>query len=183
MTQTKELLSNARRGDRAAVDELTTLVYKELRRIAESFLRSERPSHTLQATALIHEVYLRLLEQKNVDWGDKAHFLSIAARMMRRILVDYARKRRATKRGWNGQVTLNDDLHGRAFPIEDIIAVDEALERLRGLDERQAEIVEMKFFAGLSIEEMSSVLDTSSATVKREWRTARAWLRTALGRG
>lgn len=182
MTQPTELLRSWRRGDPAALDALTPLVYSELRRIAESYLRSERPGHTLQATALVHEAYLRLVGQKKVDWEDKAHLLAMAAKMMRRILTDYARARKAMKRGWDGKVTFDEEQHGRENRAVTILALDEAMEQLKAKDARQAKIVELKYFAGLSIEETGAVLEISPATVKREWRTARAWLRTTLGR-
>lgn len=183
MTQTYELLQSWRGGDRAALDALTPVVYNELRRLAASYLKNERPGHTLQATALVHEAYLRLLGQQNVDWKDKAHLLAMAATMMRRILVDHARSRQAMKRGWDGRVTLDEERHGRESRAVAIIALDEAMNQLKTLDSRQAEIVELKYFGGLSIEETGAVLEVSPSTVKREWRMARAWLRSTLGRG
>jgi RNA polymerase sigma factor (TIGR02999 family) len=175
------LLREARAGDRAALDELLPLVYRELRQIAARHLAQERPGHTLQATALVHEVYIRLIDQHSVDWRNRAHFFSIAAEMMRRVLVNHAVGRRAQKRGAGETLLSLDEVI--SFPNRqdvDLILLDEALTRLSGLDPLQARIVEMRFFAGLTIEEVAEVLGVSDSEVKREWRSAKAWLTTQL---
>jgi RNA polymerase sigma factor (TIGR02999 family) len=153
------------------------LVYGELRRLAASYLRSERPDHTLQPTALVHEAYLRLVDQAT-DWRNRAHFFGIAAQMMRRILVDHARRRQASKRDPERlRVAASAAEAASSDNAPDLLALDAALEALERLDARQAKIVELRFFAGLSVEETAEVANVSTATVKREWRTARAWLR------
>ena len=175
------LLRDARAGDRAALDELLPLVYRELRQIAARHLAQERPGHTLQATALVHEVYLRLIDQHSVDWRNRAHFFSIAAEMMRRILVNHAVGRRAQKRGAGETLLSLDEVV--SFPNRqdvDLILLDEALTRLAELDALQARIVEMRFFAGLTVEEVAEVLGVSDSEVKREWRSAKAWLTAQL---
>jgi RNA polymerase sigma factor (TIGR02999 family) len=175
------LLREAQAGDRAALDELLPVVYRELRQIAARHLAQERPGHTLQATALVHEVYLRLIDQHSVDWRNRAHFFSIAAEMMRRVLVNHAVGRRAQKRG-AGETPLSLD-EVVSFPNRqdvDLILLDEALTRLAGLDPLQARIVEMRFFAGLTVEEVAAVLGVSDSEVKREWRSAKAWLTAQL---
>jgi RNA polymerase sigma factor (TIGR02999 family) len=175
------LLREARAGDRAALDELLPLVYRELRQIAARHLAQERPGHTLQATALVHEAYLRLIDQHSVDWRNRAHFFSIAAEMMRRVLVNHAVGRRAQKRG-SGETLLSLD-EVISFPNRqdvDLVLLDEALNRLTELDPRQARIVEMRFFAGLTVEEVAEVLGVPDSEVKREWRSAKAWLTTQL---
>jgi RNA polymerase sigma factor (TIGR02999 family) len=171
------LLVNWSNGDRHALDELMPLVYGELRRLAGSHLRRERSGHTLQSTALVNEAFLRLVNQKDVHWRSRAHFYGIAAQMIRRILVDHARSQQAGKRG-AGAIRLELD---EAMAVSnqkelDLVGLDEALERLAQLDERQGRIVELRFFAGLSVEETAEVMHLSPATVKREWSSARAWL-------
>jgi RNA polymerase sigma factor (TIGR02999 family) len=171
-------------GDEQALNDLMPAVYTEVRKLARSYLRRERPDHTLQATALVNEAYLRLIDQKQVQWNNRAHFFGIAAQMMRRVLVDYARGRNAEKRG-SGEtpVVLDEALEVAANAHNvDVVAVDEALAVLAKLDERQARIVELRFFAGLGIEETAEVVGLSPATVKREWAAARAWLRRELER-
>ncbi|HEX8853137.1 MAG TPA: sigma-70 family RNA polymerase sigma factor [Pyrinomonadaceae bacterium] len=171
------LLRQAQVGDRAALDELLPLVYRELRQVASRQLAQERPGHTLQATALVHEAYLRLIDQHSVDWRNRAHFFSIAAEMMRRILVNHAVGRRAQKRGAGETLLSLDEVIG--FPNRrdvDLILLDDALKRLAGLDALQARIVELRFFAGLTVEEVAEVLGVSDSEVKREWRSAKAWL-------
>lgn len=171
------LLQEAQAGDRAALDELLPLVYRELRQVAARYLAQERPGHTLQATALVHEAYLRLLDQHSVDWRNRAHFFSIAAEMMRRILVNHAVGRRAQKRGAGETLLSLEEVI--SFPNRqdvDLILLDEALTRLSELDPLQARIVEMRFFAGLTVEEVAEVLGVPDSEVKREWRSARAWL-------
>jgi RNA polymerase sigma-70 factor (ECF subfamily) len=178
------LLLSSRGGDRAALDELVPLVYRELRRLAGGYLRGERPDHTLQPTALANEVYLRLVDQSRVELNDRAHFFAIAGRMMRRILVDHARRHRAQKRGGAGTLLTFDEEVGTAEqPVVDAIELDDALARLEEMDERQARVVELRFFGGLTVEEIAQALGVSTPTVKREWRTARAWLYQQLSQG
>jgi RNA polymerase sigma factor (TIGR02999 family) len=176
------LLSAWSRGERAALDELLPAVYGELRRLAARHLRHERPEHTLQTTALVHEAYLRLVTQRRRTVENRAHFFAMAAQMMRRILVDHARRRRAGKRD-AGQEIL--PLDGRvAIPTDfDIVALDDALVRLAVMDGRQSRIVELRFFGGLSVEQTSEVVGVSPATVKREWQAARAWLYREIASG
>jgi len=173
-----ELLRAATGGNREALDELMPVVYRELRRLAGAQLKSERPHHTLQATALANEAYLRLVDQGSVDWQNRAHFFAVAARVMRRILVDYARRRRADKRGGDaGQVTLSEVAEAPTPGGEvDVVALDVALGKLAALEPRYGEIVELRYFGGLSIEETAEGLGISKATVKRDWATARAVL-------
>jgi len=172
------LLIQWSKGDSAALDALVPLVYDELRGLAQLYLSREKPGHTLSSTALVHEAYLRLVKQKDVTWQNRAHFFAVAARMMRRILVDHARKHGYAKRG-GGAMTLSlDETIAPAAPERelDLVALDDALEALAKLDERQSRMVELRFFGGLSIEETSEVLGVSAPTVKREWASARAWL-------
>jgi RNA polymerase sigma factor (TIGR02999 family) len=172
-----KLLIQWSKGDAAALDALVPLVYDELRRLAQLYLSHEKPGHTLSSTALVHEAYLRLVQQKDVTWQNRAHFFGVAARMMRRILVDHARRHGYAKRG-GGALTLSLDETIAAAPEREIslVALDEALDSLAKLDERQSRMVELRFFGGLSIEETSEVLGVSAPTVKREWASARAWL-------
>ncbi|MEM7349728.1 MAG: sigma-70 family RNA polymerase sigma factor [Acidobacteriota bacterium] len=170
------LLVDWSQGDRQALAQLTPLIYDELRYLAKSSFRGERQDHTLQATALVHETYMRLIDQKQVHWKNRAHFFAIAARMMRRILVDHARSHLASKRGSGHRLELDE---GHAFSEErdvDLIALDQTLERLAEFDPRQSRLVELRFFGGLTIDETAEVLDISPATVKREWDVAKAWL-------
>jgi RNA polymerase sigma factor (TIGR02999 family) len=173
------LLMNWSEGDRNALEELTPLVYDELRKLARRYLRRERPDHSLQGTALVHEAYLRLIDQRDVHWQNRAHFYGIAAQLIRRILVDHARGQHAEKRGGNAiKLSLDDALASAGQQRDlDLVALDDALNTLAALDERQSRIVELRFFAGLSVEEAAEVLHISPATVKREWATARAFLR------
>lgn len=171
------LLSEIRAGKPGAEAQLFALVYNELRRIAASFLRRERPDHTLQPTALVHEAYLRLVAQSDQSWENRAHFIGVGAHLMRQILVDYARKKHASKRGGHAQaVTLDDVALSQVHQMEELLALDEALSRLESLDGRQARIVELRFFGGLTEEEISQILGVSVRTVKRDWNVARAWL-------
>ena len=171
-----ELFRLWRSGDEEALHRLLPLVYEELRRVARRHLRGERPDHTLQTTALIHEAYLRLVDQGTVEARDHSHFVALTSHLMRQILVDHARARLAKKRDGGARVTLAEDV-AVAQPGEiDVLAVDEALGRLAGLDVQQARVVELRYFGGLSIRETSEVLGISEATVKRDWATARAWL-------
>jgi RNA polymerase sigma factor (TIGR02999 family) len=174
-----QLLVSWSQGDQAALEQLMPLVYSELRRLASSYLRRERSNHTLQSTALVHEAFMRLVNQRDVHWRNRAHFYAIAAQMIRRILVDYARSQHTEKRG-SGAVKLALD-EAVAAPREsgldlDLLALNRALDQLSHLDARQSRIVELRFFAGLSIEETAEVMNLSAATIKREWNTARAWL-------
>jgi len=170
------LLAQWADGDAQAMEELLPLVYGELRRLARSYLQRENPGHTLQSTALVHEAYLRLVEQ-DVSWQSRAHFFGIAAQMMRRILVDHARAKNAEKRGDGAcRVTLDEDLLSTESCDLNVLALDRALTKLAELDKQQSQIVEMRFFAGLSIEDTSEILKISPATVKRDWAMAKAWL-------
>ena len=174
------LLKDWSGGDREALERLMPAVYGELKRLASSYLRSERPDHTLQPTALVHEAFLRLQGQRSVEWSNRAHFFGIAARIMRRILVDHARRRRAAKRdGAALRLTLADAGPNDRAP--ELIALDSALTSLEQLDPQQARVVELRFFGGLTVEETAEAAGISTATVKREWRTARAWLRREIG--
>ena len=176
------LLSEWGRGNSNALNELLPLVYAELRRIAAGQLRGERGSHTLQPTALVHEVYLRLIDQRHADWRDRAHFFGAAAQVMRRILVDHARRRGASKRG-DGLMTVSIDQAKEVIAPDGIsvLALDHALDRLAKLDTGLARVVELRAFGGLTIEETACVLKVSPTTAKREWRTAKAWLTRELG--
>jgi RNA polymerase sigma factor (TIGR02999 family) len=171
-----QLLRAWRRGDEQAREDLVPLVYQELRRRASAYLRRERPDHTLQPTSLVHEAYIRLMAQTRVSWVNRVQFFAVAAQLMRRILVDHARERQAAKRLGGIRVTLDEGL--RAVPPLDceVLALDDALRDLARLDARQADIVELKYFAGLSEPEVAAVLSLSRATVTREWQSARAWL-------
>jgi len=171
-----ELLVRWKTGDQAALDELVPLLYKELRDIARRHLQKERPGHTLQSAALVHEAYVRLVGQRPFDTENRAHFLAIASRLMRQILVDYARSHGAAKRGADRRVELDASLVLPQIRSTDVVALDDALNGLAKLDEQQGRIVEMRFFGGLSIEEIAGALDISPSTVKRDWNVAKAWL-------
>jgi len=172
-----QLLVDWRRGNQAALDELMPLVYDELRRLADYYLRRERPDHTLQATALVHEAYLRLVGQTEVRLEDRAHFFGIAANLMRQILINHARDRRRLKRGGTAFKLSLDEAQGvAAAPPVDLMALDAALTSLAKLDPQKSRLIELRFFGGLTVEEAAEVLGISSATVKREWRAAKAWL-------
>jgi RNA polymerase sigma factor (TIGR02999 family) len=172
-----ELLLSWSRGDEESRDRLIPLVYDDLRRLAASYLRRERPDHTLGATALVHETYLRLVDQKRVSWQNRAHFLAVSAQLMRRILVDHARSRQAAKRGGGVcRLTFDEKVGYADLPDLDLAALDEALTALTALDPEQGRIVEVRFFGGLSIEETAEALGLTPARVKREWNVARAWL-------
>jgi RNA polymerase sigma-70 factor (ECF subfamily) len=171
------LLSALTRGEEDAAGKLIPVVYDELRRLAASYMRRERPDHTLQATALVHEAYLKLIEQRSVSWQSRAHFFGVAAQLMRRILIDHARGHLRQKRGGeHKKVSLDDALVFSEQQSTELLAVDESLERLARLDGRQARIVELRFFGGLSVEEAAEVLGVSPKTVKRDWSVAKAWL-------
>jgi RNA polymerase sigma factor (TIGR02999 family) len=194
-----QLLAQWRGGNQKALSELTALIYQELRNLAQRHLRRERHNHTIQRTALVNEAFVRLVNQQSVDWQSRAHFFGLASNLMRRILVDHARARLASKRGGGAALVSLDEITspgdedaGPSIPEpqhidgetdDDVTAIDEALTRLAGIDERQARIVEMRYFGGLTIEETAQAMEISDATVKREWTLARAWLRRELSRG
>ncbi len=175
------LLIKWRRGDAAALDRLIPLAYAELRRIAHRYMRDERRNHPLQTTALVHEAYLRLIDVNRVDWQSRNQFYAVSARMMRRILVEEARKRNADKRGADAShVAMDEALLPAPERGADVLALEDALERLEALDERKARVVELRCFAGLSVPETAEVLDVSEETVFRDWRMAKLWLRREL---
>src|ERR1700761_9224953 len=197
-----QLLAQWSGGNEAALGELTGLLYRELRSLAQRHLRRERPNHTIQRTALVHEAFVRLISQQSVDWRSRAHFFALASTLMRRILVDHARARLSSKRGGGAPVLSLDaianpdgeedsappvidiesiaDQSGAGDSDEDLAAIDEALTRLATIDNRQVQIVQMRYFGGLTIEETAEALEISDATVKREWAMARAWLKREL---
>ncbi|MCI0389601.1 MAG: sigma-70 family RNA polymerase sigma factor [Acidobacteria bacterium] len=171
-------------GDKSALEQLMPLVYEELRRLAQRHLRRERAGHTLQTTALVHEAYLRLIDQKEVQWQNRAHFFAVAAQMMRRILVDYARSRRFAKRGGDVyRVSLDEAMVVSDERAADVIALDEALTSLAEFDERMSRMVELRFFCGLNIEETAELLGVSPGTVMRDWTMAKAWLQREINKG
>jgi RNA polymerase sigma factor (TIGR02999 family) len=172
-------------GDQSAIERLMPLVYDELRRLAERHFRRERVGHTLQPTAVVHEAYFRLVDQTRVTWKNRGHFFAVASQAMRRILVDYARARAADKRGGGEKRVTLAAVEAALEPSGelDLLALDEALTRLKGLDGAQAQIVELRFFGGLSIEETAEALETSPSSIKREFRSAKAWLYRELGLG
>ena len=178
-----QLLIDWSKGDQAALEKLMPLVYDELRRLASNYLRRERASHTLQPTALVNEAYLKLVDQRHAKWQNRAQFFGISAQLMRRILVDHARQHQAVKRGGSKQRRLSITSAERVAkqPEIDLLALNEALDELTIMDPQQAQIVELKFFGGLSIEETAEVIGISHATVERDWKMARAWLRRQLG--
>jgi|RhiMethySRZTD1v2_1073278.scaffolds.fasta_scaffold371212_2 RNA polymerase sigma factor (TIGR02999 family) len=171
-------------GDEAALDQLIPLVHQELHRIARRCMAGERPENSLQATALMHEAYVRLVDGKAVAWHDRAHFMAVAARVMRRILVDHARARRYEKRGGHAQkVTFDEGLVVVSEPRQDFVALDDALQALQAIDERKSRVIELRFFGGLSVEETAAVLKVSADTVIRDWRLAKIWLRREMRHG
>ncbi|HKA21296.1 MAG TPA: sigma-70 family RNA polymerase sigma factor [Blastocatellia bacterium] len=172
-----ELLVDCTNGDHEALDKLIPVVYEELHRLASHYLRRERANHTLQTTALVHEAYLRLVDQKNSNWQNRAQFFGVAAQMMRRILVDYARSHRASKRGGSyHRISLSEGAILSEDRDTDLTELDEVLERLATIDPQQSRVVELRIFGGLTVEETAEVMGISSRTVKREWSMARAWL-------
>ncbi len=177
-----DLLRDWRSGNAAALDSLTDYIYADLRRRASAYLRGERPSHTLQTTGLAHEAFIKLVGKQNIDWADRNHFFAIAAQSMRRILVDHARTRRREKRGGEHEDLPLDDAFGvhAASTSIDLVELDHALGELAQFDPRQAQIVELKYFGGMTLDETAEVLDISRETVKRDWQIARAWLRQRL---
>jgi len=176
-----ELLHAWSEGDQGALDQLIPLVYDELRRLAQHYITHERPDHTLQATALVHEAYLRLLESAHPTWQDRAHFFAVCARTMRRILVDLSRSRQTLKRGGDiPPLCLQDAVTASGRPEADLVAVDHALTALAALDPRKSELVELRFFGGLSVKETAAVLKISEQTAHRDWRIAKGWLQREL---
>jgi len=182
-SETTRILQAVGRGDEDAVDRLLPLVYEQLRALAGNYFRAEPSDHTLQPTALVHEVFVRMVGGTEVAWNDRAHFFALAATAMRRILADHARRRRAAKRGgdWH-RVTLDAAVTPPTEPQIDAVALDSVLSRLAELDERKHRVVEMRFFGGLTIEEVAAVLGVSTTTVEGDWRVARAWLKAELER-
>ncbi|HWC95488.1 MAG TPA: sigma-70 family RNA polymerase sigma factor [Candidatus Sulfopaludibacter sp.] len=171
-------------GDAAALDRLTPVVYQELRRMARAYMRREAADNSMQATALVHEAYLKLVAGPGAQWQDRAHFFAVSARVMRRILVDNARKRLAGKRGGGAvRVDLNEALDGAALRNDQMLRLDHALEALAKFDPRKASVVELRFFGGLGVKETAEVLKVSAQTVMRDWRLARVWLASQLDRG
>jgi len=178
-----QLLNNMAKGDSGAAEKLLPLVYSELHRLAASYMRRERPDHTLQATALINEAYLRLTKEDG-EWNNREHFIGMAANVMRHVLVDYARSHKAQQRdGGMKRVELKEDLAISPEKIEEVVALDEALTRLERLQPRQGKVVEMRYFGGLSVEQIASLLGVSERSVKRDWSLARIWLFRELGQG
>ena len=175
-------LTELREGNQEAANQLMPLIYSELRRMAGSYMQRERPGHTLQATALVNEVYMRLSGGEPVPWQNRAHFFAIAAHGMREVLLDYARRHSAGKRGGKDalKVEIDAEVLGVSPKIENVIAIDEALQRLAQIDPRQSRLIELRFFAGLNVEEAAEVMSVSPATIKREWRSAKAWLHREL---
>ena len=181
MSEVTDLLANYRQGDAAALDRLLPLVYHELQRMARNHLRRERPEHTLEPTALVHEAYLRLVEQRDSDWENRAHFLAIAAQAMRRSLLDYARRRHAQRRGGHQpKISLDEALVMSEDKSAELIALDAALDRLAEVDPQQARIVELHFFGGLTLKEIAGIQKSDESTVRQEWRMAKAWLHRTL---
>ena len=176
--QITQLLKDWGNGDQSARDQLMLLVYEELRRMAHQHMRKERPGHTLQTSALVHEAYVRLVDQTDVEWQNRGHFYGIAAQMMRRILVDHARSRQYAKRGGDAHpVSLDEGAIVSEERTAEVVALDEALAGLAAVDQRKSQIVELRFFGGLSIEETAGILAVSAGTVMRDWTLAKAWLR------
>ena len=172
-----QLLTDWSNGDAQALEKLIPLVYRDLHRLAERYLRSESPSHTLQSTALVHEAYLRLIDQRNTRWQNRAHFFGISAQLIRRILVDHARARKAGKRGGDAaKIQIDESVAAPEQQNLDLVVLDDCLRALAEIDPQQARVVELRYFAGLTVEETAEVMRVSPTTVKREWRLARAWL-------
>jgi len=182
-TQISALLTMAAKGDALAQAEFLSAVHAELRRLAARFLRTERPDHTLQPTALVNEMYLRLPEWRSLDLNSRAHFFAVAARLMRRVLVDYARKHKTEKRGRGLKCSLDEAIVFAPEKAFEVLALDEALKALERLDSRQSRIVEFRFFAGLSMEDIAELLNVSVPTVKNDWALARAWLYRRMANG
>jgi RNA polymerase sigma factor (TIGR02999 family) len=183
--EVSQLLLDWSNGSQEALDRLMPLVYDELRRLARHYMSRERPGHTLQTTALVNEAYLRLVDQRQVRWQNRAHFFAIAAQMMRRILVDHARGHAYQKRGGGAhkKIALDEAMVVSEGRAAEVVALDDALKELAAIDPQQSRVVELRYFGGLTIEETAEVLDISPATVKREWSTAKAWLYRELNKG
>jgi RNA polymerase sigma factor (TIGR02999 family) len=176
-----DLLLAWKEGDATAMDRLAPLVYQELHRLARGYMKREREAHSLQTSALVNEAYLRLVDVRRVDWQNRAHFFAMASRLMRRILVDFARRRRYQKRGGNATyVTFDESLTVSPGPSTDLVAIDDALTALASVDPRKVRVVELRFFAGLDVRETAEALSVSPETVRRDWRLAKAWLRREL---
>jgi RNA polymerase sigma-70 factor (ECF subfamily) len=172
-----ELLLSWSKGNAAALEDLMPLIYPELRRLARRYMQREDPAHTLQTSALINEAYLRLVDQRSVEWQDRAHFFAVAAQVMRHILIDHARRHQSAKRGAGAlHVALNEAETLGETKAAEFVALDDALTKLATIDERKSRVVELRFFGGLTVEEVAQFLDLSPITIKREWRSARAWL-------
>lgn len=179
-----QVLIDWSKGEHGAAERLMPLIYDELRQIARGYLRRERADHTLQATGLVHEAYLRLVDQTAASWQNRAQFFGVAAGVMRRVLVDHARRHRAEKRGGDWEKVEFDDALATGLPRSlDLVALDEALQDLAKVDPRQSQVVELRFFGGLTTEEAAEVLEVSPRTIKREWRRARAWLHREIRQG
>lgn len=179
-----DLLQSWSHGDRAAIEKLVPLVYDELHRLAQRYMSDERPDHTLQTTALVNEAFLRLVDSEHASWENRAHFFGACAQVMRRILVDWARSRQALKRGGDARaLDLDEALAAAKEPGTDLLAVDDALKSLAELDARKGQVVEMRFFGGLSVRETAEVLKVSPETVQRDWKLAKSWLRCEMSRG
>jgi RNA polymerase sigma factor (TIGR02999 family) len=181
--QLTQLLQAWSQGDQAALEELMPVVYNDLHRLAQRYMADERPGHTLQATALVNEAYLRLLDSAQPSWQSRAHFFAVCSRMMRRILVDWARSRKALKRGSDvPPLELQEAVAITGRPGTDLVAIDDALQALAAMDSRKSQIVELRFFGGLSVKESAEVLQVSEETVMRDWKLAKSWLRRELGK-
>jgi RNA polymerase sigma factor (TIGR02999 family) len=179
--QITQLLQSWSQGDPGAIDKLVPLVYDELHRLAQRYMADERPSHTLQTTALVNEAYLRLVDSSHSTWEGRTHFFGVCAQMMRRILVDWARSRRALKRGGDvSSLDLNEAFAATKQPATDLVAIDDALQTLTAIDPRKGQVVELRFFGGLSVKETAELLKVSPETVQRDWKLAKAWLRREL---
>ena len=170
-------------GDRSALDRLTPIVYSELHRLARRYMRRERPGHSLQTTALVNEAYTRLLDYKRMQWQDRAHFFAVSAQLMRRILVEHARRHNLKRGGGSPHLSLDEASVVGGHRAPDLVALDDAMNELARIDARKAQVVEMRFFGGLSVEETAEVLKVSAVTVMRDWNTARTWLYRELGKG
>jgi RNA polymerase sigma-70 factor, ECF subfamily len=179
--EVSRLLQAWTEGDREALDRLTPVVYDELRRLARGYLRRERAGHSLQTTALVNEAYMRLVDYKRMRWQNRAHFFAVSAQLMRRILVEHARRHNLRRGGWVEHVSLESAVEVGGGRREDLVALDDAMNALERLDRRKAQVVEMRFFGGLSVEETAEVLKVSAITVMRDWTTAKAWLYRELG--
>jgi RNA polymerase sigma factor (TIGR02999 family) len=185
-SEVTRLLIDWSNGNQEALDQLIPMVYDELRRLASRYMRREKIGHTLQTSALVNEAYLRLVDEKSVEWQDRAHFFGVAARLMRRILVDHARSRSCAKRGGKAQMVSFVEglvMSPESADAEEVVALDSALNDLAELDPRKSQIVEMKFFGGLTNEEVAEVLSVTTRTIEREWRKAKAWLHWAISKG